>query len=238
MTSDVSRAFLATYRPLCRTRQGRVAIAKYGTPPYVDGSCRREPDLEAVFPAITALCRGRMFAPRLHEGDRIAYVTKQGRYGPRLPEHWRLTALLVVECRFENHGQAAEWFTSHGYPVPRNCMVPETTPVPFDHTDGQLNRQLRAQLGRLTPEQIIRAWDRGYASRARNWGTILACRVVFRDLHDPPQITREDWVSWNKRVPSTRTPPQIAEHLWQHLADRALELRNSHSQTFRALPSQ
>jgi len=111
-----SAAFLATYRPLCRTAQGRRAITKYSLPPYVDGSCRREPDLEAHFPTITALCRGRMFAPRLYEGDRVAYVTKQGRYGLRASLHWRLTALLLVEHRFESHPPSGSVASRPQYP--------------------------------------------------------------------------------------------------------------------------
>jgi hypothetical protein len=217
---EVSRAFLATYRPLCRTKQGRAAAAKYAIPPYVDGSCRREPDFEADLPTITALCHGRMFAPRLSKGDRVAYVTKQGRYAAQRPTHWRLTALLIVEHRFESHTQAADWFIGQGLRLPQNCMVPGTMPVPLDHTDGELNAQLRAQVGRLTPEQIIRAWDSGYSLRARNWGVVLACRVLFRDLHNPPPIVREDWLSWDGHVPFTQTPPRIAEHLWQELLDR------------------
>lgn len=218
---DVSRAFLATYRPLCRTEHGRVAIAKYSLAPYVDASCRREPDFEAEFPTITALCRARMFAPRLREGDRVAYVTKQGRYSPQLPDHWRLTALLLVTRRFESHAQAAEWFIGEDIPLPRNCMVPGTMPVSLECTDGELSPQLKAQVGRLTPEQIIRAWDSGYSERARTWGTVLVCHVLFRDLHNPPPIFREDWSSWTGRVPLTQTPPRITEQLWQKLCDRA-----------------
>lgn len=220
---DASRAFLATYRPLCRTEQGRKASLRYAIPPYVDGSCRREPDLEALAPTVTALCRGRMFAPRLQKGDRIAYITKQGRYEAKLPAHWRLTALLVVEQRFDSHRLAAEWFERQGIPLPRNCMVPGTMPVPLDHTDGELNPQLRAQLGNLTAEEIIREWDRAYKFRSRKWGTVLVCRALFCDLHNPPLIRREDWLSWNGRVPLTRTPPRITERLWQKLVDHTAQ---------------
>lgn len=82
--------FLATYRPLCGTRAGREAVAQYGIAPFVDGSCRREPDFENDRPSITALCRGSMFAPRLQKDHRIAYVTKRGNYGNVQESHWRL----------------------------------------------------------------------------------------------------------------------------------------------------
>jgi hypothetical protein len=45
-------------------------------PPFIDASCRREPDLESRYPSITALCREGHFAPHLHEGDVVAYMTK------------------------------------------------------------------------------------------------------------------------------------------------------------------
>jgi hypothetical protein len=74
------RCFLATYRPLVRSLAGRQAIQEYSLPPFIDGSCRREPDFESPFPSITATCRGGNFAPRLREGDRVAYLTVRGRY--------------------------------------------------------------------------------------------------------------------------------------------------------------
>ena len=61
--------FLATYRPICASAHGRQAVADFGIPPFVDASCRREPDFESSFPSISALCRGRQFAPRLHADD-------------------------------------------------------------------------------------------------------------------------------------------------------------------------
>jgi hypothetical protein len=216
-----SRAFLATYRPLCRTPSGRQAVAKYGLFPYVDGSCRREPDLEAQCPTITALCRGHMFAPRLREGDRVAYVTKLGCYEPRQPAHRRLTALLSVDRRFENHGEAAQWFEKQSLPIPRNCIVPATSPLSLDQTDGELRSELRALSSRLSPVQIVRLWDAAYAKRAEETGVVLACRVLFRELISPPMITRADWQRWCGRVPSTRTPPSITHELWQSLAERA-----------------
>ncbi len=37
-------------------------------------TCRREPDFESQFPAISALCRGKLFAPRLNPDDLVAYI--------------------------------------------------------------------------------------------------------------------------------------------------------------------
>jgi hypothetical protein len=216
-----SRAFLTTYRPLCRTKFGRVAIQNHLLPPFLDGSCRREPDLDAQFPSITSLCRGGMFAPRLREGDRVAYITKQGRYDAGLPAHWRLTALLVVNRRFESHAEAAAWFQKERLPLPRNCVVAGNAPAQLDQTDGELNRELRKELGRLTDEEIIEQWDRGYRFRALRWGALLVCKPLFRELRDPPAISRDDWQAWNGGVPFTRTTPEITEELWQRLEERA-----------------
>ena len=57
--------YLVTYRPLVGNGRGKAAIKQYGLAPYVDDSCRREPDFEAAFPSISGLCRSTRFAPRL-----------------------------------------------------------------------------------------------------------------------------------------------------------------------------
>lgn len=88
------RCFLATYRPLVRALAGRQAIQEYSLPPFIDGSCRREPNFESPFPSITATCRGGNFAPRLRERDRIAYLTVRGRYLVDTESGWRLVAVL------------------------------------------------------------------------------------------------------------------------------------------------
>src|ERR1043166_8620255 len=103
----MGRAFLSSYRPLCRTPHGMRAAARFGTPSFVDGSCRREPDFESRYPSITALCRAGKFAPRLKPGDRIAYITKRGNYGTAVG-HWRVVAMLEVAYRFESHAIAAD----------------------------------------------------------------------------------------------------------------------------------
>ena len=74
-------AFLNTYRPLIWNRAGRTVSAEHGLPPYVDASCRRETDFEVAFPSISALCRVEKFAPRLHVGDIVVYLTRKGAMG-------------------------------------------------------------------------------------------------------------------------------------------------------------
>jgi hypothetical protein len=89
---SVGRDFLAAFRPMVITKAGRDASARFGLPPFIDGSIRREPDLESPYPSISALCRGALFAPRLRPGDRVAFITVKGAYPPLREEHrgsWR-----------------------------------------------------------------------------------------------------------------------------------------------------
>lgn len=74
-------AYLVSYRPLVNRPAGVIAATRHGISPFVDGSCRREPDFQSEFPSISALCRGRNFAPRLRVGDTAAYITIKGRWG-------------------------------------------------------------------------------------------------------------------------------------------------------------
>ena len=101
-------AFLSSFRPLVPNRAGRKPIANFGRPPYVDSSCRREPDLEHAFPSISALCHVKLFAPRLHEQAVVAFITKKDRYGGHDESHWRLVAIVRVVRRSDTHSDAAE----------------------------------------------------------------------------------------------------------------------------------
>lgn len=99
--------YLNSYHPLIQYAEGRKAIARYNLPPFIDYSCRGEPDFQSAYPSITALCRTDKFVPRLHEGDQIVYITVQGKYPGSEQLHWRLVAILDVFKRFESHDKAA-----------------------------------------------------------------------------------------------------------------------------------
>ena len=220
MIAPESKAFLVSYRPIYRTRAGRAAVGRFSIPPYVDGSCRREPDFEAVYPTITALCRAGKFAPRLRVGHRVAYITKRGAYESNEP-HWRLVALLQIAHRFESHAEAAAWYTSQNLPIPRNLIVPGNPPLPLCATDGVIPTELGSRAGELSPEGIIQRWDARYALRSRKFGVVLSCEPFFINISNPPRITLADWHRWHGSVPSTRNPPQISESLWRRLAATA-----------------
>jgi len=76
--------YLAKYVPL--VLEGQNAIAQFDIPPYVDASCRREPDLECELPSISALCRGELFAPHLKEGDEVDHCMATHSYEPQKQE--------------------------------------------------------------------------------------------------------------------------------------------------------
>lgn len=190
-----AKFFLASYRPLVHNRVGRDAVQKYGHPPFIDGSCRREPDLESRSPSITAICRCGMFAPRLRVGDRVIYMTRKhaSERGVR-----QVVAALEVVHRFDTHQQAASWYVQQALPLPSNCMVRQNPPWALDHTDHGDGK-----------ETDVYRWDLKYHSRARRHPVFLVCRPLAVQLWTTPAITDADLVQIFGRVPGTQTPPTI-----------------------------
>lgn len=203
---DAEAAYrLCSYRPLSSTGAGRRASEEFSIPGFVDGSCRREPDLQARYPSITTLCRYDRFAPHLQVGHRIAYITVKGEYGEEEP-HWRLVACLRVIKRFETHGDAAAWYRSKKLPLPSNCMVAGNGPLPLDRT--------------LSPRRDLRSWNAGYAYRAKSLGTFLVCKREALNLTDPPRLAEADFLDIFGRIPGTRTPSKIERHEYEALRVR------------------
>ena len=205
--------YLVSYRPLVMNPQGRAAIKKYGFPPYVDDSCRREPDFEAQFPSITALCRGTKFAPRLQESDLAVYITVKHAYSGFPGRHQRLTAVLKVVRRFESHEEAAEWYREQGLRLPRNCIVRDNPPLDLEKT------------GNPHHCSIVELWDADYGRRVENTGVFLACQPMFLELTDPPVVTDEIMHDAFSKIPGTRNPPAISDREYQGLIARLGILR-------------
>lgn len=201
--------YLNSFRPLCFNKLGLLAIRKYGLPPFIDASCRREPDFQSPYLSISALCRGVMFAPRLQVGDSVVYMTVKGRYEPEPFSHWRLVAILRVIQRFESHKQAAAWYLDKGLPIPSNCMVEGNAPLPYDMTIGAIPPN-KFGVG-LSTDEVLRKWDLGYRLRARKNGVFLACEAGFLELNQPPIITEAAMLQIFGRTPPTLTPPSINE---------------------------
>jgi hypothetical protein len=218
--------YLNSFEPLCCNKQGRLAIKKYNLPPFVDASCRREPDLQSAFPSISAVCRGRMFAPKLQEGDSVIYMTVKGSYGSvRLP-HWRLISVLRVVKRFESHKEASEWYQGRGIPLPSNCLVKGNACLPYDMTNGG-DKELR-DIADI--DERLRRWDLGYQKRTRRNGVFLACEAEFLELNQPPILTRETLLQIFGRIPPTRTPPPISEREYAALRNIAFNSKTPPTQ--------
>lgn len=201
--------YLVSYKPLLFNKQGQKAIEEYQIPPYVDGSCRREPNFESEYPSITSLCRGEKFAPRLQAGDSVVYITVKKMYPPYKNAHWRLVAILNVIEKFETHQNAAEWYQSKGLKIPSNCMVNGNLPVEYEKTFGPIPANRFGQIE--DKSEIIRLWDQRYKEKAQKSGTFLICKPMFLELHNPPVLTDETLLEIFAKIPATRNPPKISE---------------------------
>jgi len=195
--------YLNSYRPLISRTAGRKAARAYDFPPFIDGSCRREPDFQSQYPSITALCRFTKFAPRLHEDDLIVYTTVKGRYLGEQSPHWRLVAILQVLERFQSHKDAAAWYVNQNLSLPSNCMVEGNPPMPLDQT--------------VATHETVEEWDRAYRFRARKCPVFLACTSVHLELYNPPIITPEIMSEVFGRLPSTQNPPSITPDQFHRL---------------------
>lgn len=214
----MNRYYLNTYRPLCKTKFGRQAILKYSLLPFIDGSCRREPDFESEFPSITAICRVDKFVPRLWPGDKIVYLTVQGNYMHELNPHYRLVSVLEVVERFENHGDAAKWYRNKNFKLPNNCLVDNNAPMSVEYTLGSIpekiirrfdkypNNQKNVALGKYLSE-----WDNEYWERVKKCSIFIVCKKYYLELNEPKIIYPEEIRKIFNRIPGTQNPPQISK---------------------------
>ncbi len=196
------RSFLNSYIPLVYTRAGQNASTARGIPPFVDGSIRREPDLQHPLPAITCLCRKDKFAPRLQPGDTVAYMTVKGRYGPDRLRHRRLTAVLRVNRVFRSHREAAEWYAACGMPLPSNCMVRGNGPKPL-----QESHRHHRHGACLQGEVLLRRWDAAYRLRSLQFGAFVVCETLFKDLSWGAPVVEDGHLREAfGRLPGTQNP--------------------------------
>lgn len=216
----MGRIYLSTYHPLVITQAGREAVKKHGIPPFVDASCRREPDLESVYPSISALCHADKFAPRLVPGDTVVYSTIAGNWLNLGESHWRIVAVLTVRRRFDSHKDAAIWYRDGNLPLPSNCLVPDNPPLSLDRTarryKGPDKKRRKAE-----SDADLSKWDLGYHARVRRWGAFLVCETLFCELNQPPVLTRKmtETVFDGGKMPLTLTPPRIAPQEFRRLIE-------------------
>jgi hypothetical protein len=200
--------YLNAFRPLIVTAAGQHVSFIFGLPPFIDGSIRREPDLESPFPSITALCRGNLFAPRLRPGDRVIYITVKRPYPPVAQPHWRLVALLHVVELFQSHSEGAAWYTDRELAPPNNCLVPGNPPKPVEQSS--------------LPSRDPRAWELGYQLRARKTAVFIICEPTFIELYNPPVIIENAMVTALGRIPGLQNPPSLSDDEYERLASFAL----------------
>ncbi len=203
--------YLNTYAPLVTSSAGRLACQEYDIPPFVDGSIRREPDLEHEYPVISCLCRGDKFAPRLEVGDTVAYLTRKARFGTGKSQR-RLTAVLQVQTVLVSHEDGSNWYRDQNLDLPSNCMVRGNEHEPLVRSHRQ-----HVDSKKLSDEKLSRRWDGQYRVRASRYGSFVVCDVLFRDLSwEAPVVNDDKLVKAFGRIPGTQNPgslPQGEFHL-------------------------
>jgi hypothetical protein len=195
--------FLNSYTPICTSKKGRLAVDTFSISPFVDASCRREPDLEHKWPSITATCRPP-FVRRLRKGDKVVYITKKGSY-LNMENGWRLTAILEVIEIFEVHKQAAKWYNAKKCRLPYNCIVKENSPLPEKHT---------AQMYRKKAWPYATDYEKAeahYQEKIKKCGIFVITKPIARNLKTPPVLTEKIMLSIFGREPGTQNPPRITE---------------------------
>lgn len=199
--------FLNSYKPLCYSKEGRKSVKDFSFPPFIDASCRREPDFQSKYPSITALCRIEKFVSRLNVGDSVVYMAVKGTYKPETFSHWRLTSILKVLHRFKSHKEAADWYKQNALTLPSNCIVPENPCLPYEMTGGAPKELMNIP----DIEERLRKWDLEYKRRMRICGIFVVCQAEFLELQNPPTLTSERLYEIFGKIPGTQNPKQITE---------------------------
>jgi hypothetical protein len=214
--------FLNTYTPLVRSEAGRQASKQCKLPPFIDGSIRREPDLQHKWPAITCLCRADKFAPRLVVGDHVVYMTCTGNWHklgePKPPRHRRLTAVLRVDAPCESHEEAAKWYTDRKLGLPSNLMVENNPPNPLEKSHRLTRFRCAMSDGKLHDR-----WDAAYKRRAKRFKQVVICKPVYCSLGwDAPTVYDRDLIGVFGKLPGTQNPGALP---FKHLEELALRLK-------------
>ncbi len=202
--------YLSSFYPLCSTRSGKKASKNFKFPPYIDGSCRREPDFEKQHPSITGLCRPP-FAAKLCKGDIVVYTTNKLGIGAR-----KVVAVLEVihviqksneNPKFSTHKKAAKWYFEKKYKLPNNLMVKDNIPHPLVETSRK---------GRWVDwvgGKSLKEWDKHYLERSINTNVAI-CKVLCKELNNPIELTENEMLRIFGRRPGTRNPSKVQPKEW------------------------
>jgi hypothetical protein len=211
---------------LCLTNTGINAIDKYTLAPFIDSSCRREPDFENPYPSITALCRQGTFAPHLKIDDIVVYITVCGKQEP-FKFGYHLVAILQVTDVYETHSIAQEEYLKTGLPIPSNCMVSDNPPLEFSRTGGNFSKksdekrffskthEKQKEIGR----KRIQSWDRSYFYKSQKWKCFVKTNPLYLNTKNPPTVLMSDFKKILGKPPYTRTPSLISEDQLIKLAE-------------------
>lgn len=216
---------LNSFRPLCSTEIGRRAVTDYGHPPFIDGSCRREPDLQNQFPSITSLCRQEIFAPKLFPNDIIIYMTVKGKWNEDF-DHHRLVAILLVTEKKESHLDASYWYKQRNLPIPSNCLVEDIPPISFEETAGNYKKtndikkymEYKPFKLKLIGSRKVEKWDKEYKDKLIHCSVFVITKPIFVELWNPPILTDEMLINIFEKVPSTQNPKIITKDQFKKLA--------------------
>ncbi len=212
--------FFTSFYPLCCTSYGKGAIGSpYNLPPYIDGSCRREPDFENEFPAITGLCRPG-FVDRLDVDDLVIYTTNKKFLGTK-----RLVAILQVLEIKDDHIQASQWYVNKV--LPNNIMVEGNDPVPLEKThfigpwiDFAWTKKESEERDENEDQEGIDYWDATYKKRSREKSKVAICKILngICEIHHPTLMKDDDIIGIFGRKPGTQTPPSLTQEEWDAFA--------------------
>ena len=198
--------YQVSYHPLCSTPFGRnSAVGIHSRKPFLDHSCRREPDFTSENPGITALCRGANFAPKLKVGDRIAYITVKRTYSKWVPccsDGSLITACLEVITVCKTHHDAEQWYNSRGFKVPSNCITPTNGLLQHELTGGHFDKRgvgvhgiNNTVFNSHTPagqaangKVIVSKMDGVYAKRAKANPCFVITKWITGNTSCPPQV--------------------------------------------------
>jgi hypothetical protein len=191
--------YLSSFYPLCCTILGRKAIINFPElKPFIDGSCRREPDFEHDAPSITGLCRPG-FAKKLAVGDIVIYMSNKMGIGLR-----KLVAILEVTHKMPDHDAASRWYEIHNLAIPNNLMVDQTQCFPIFQTHQFANTN------------DVSIWNREYKNRSKRNPVVAICKYWNNivDVEQPMPLTDDIQNEIFGRIPVTRNPPQLSVLEW------------------------
>ena len=237
---DERKIRLVTYKPLCYTLLGIEAIKNSKLNPFIDYSCRREPDLEHKFPSISSLCRNSKLAPHLKKNDIVIYLSVPRKYKASEcylnKNTYKLVAILKVLHTCKNHEEAKEWYSSKHLPIPSNCMVKGSHPVDFSQTGGNFKNQREIinylnynQNPKMLKRNFCRRlinWDAEYQKRANDYPQFNITEVIYNEINSPIEVLRSDLIKWFDSLPRTQTPKIVNENQFENFMNLVPDKEN------------